>query len=288
MMDTILVTGATGHLGNAVVEALLDEGLNVRAATRQTTKIKWTDQVRPVLFDFDDQGLHKAALDKVSGVFLIAPPLDHRAPEKLIPFIDKAKAMEVRHVVFNSAFKMDSDEHNPLRIVEQYLMKSGLDFTILRPNFFMENFSTGWLGPTIQNNGGMWLAADDAGTSFISVVDIARVAASCFKEKRSGKQFDLTGREALSYGQAARIISDVSGRTVTYNSISETEFMQGAREQGLPESAIQYLAQLFARVRKGLMAEITDTVREVTGKVPISFKEFAEKTAGIWKVRKAA
>jgi len=287
-MDTILVTGATGNLGNAVVEALLEKGLNVRAATRHTTKIKWTDRVRPVLFDYEDQGLHKAALDNVSGVFLIAPPLDYRAPEKLIPFIDKAKTMEVRHIVFNSAFKANSDEQNPLSIVEQYLMRSGLDFTILRPNFFMENFSTGWLGSMILSNSGMWLPADDAETSFISVADIARVVAVCFQERRSGEQYNLTGNKALSYGEAARIISDVCGRTVTYNPISETEFREGARKQGLSENAIQYMAQLFALVRKGLMAEVTDTVRKVTGKIPISFNEFAEKTAHIWKMRKAA
>ena len=143
-MDTILVTGATGQLGNAVVEALVGRGLNVRAATRKTTRIKWTDQVQPVVFDYEDQGLHKAALDNISAVFLIAPPLDSQAPAKLIPFIDKAKEMGVGHVVFTSALKADSDEKNPLRIIEQHLMKSGLDYTILRPNFFMENFSTGW------------------------------------------------------------------------------------------------------------------------------------------------
>ena len=137
-------------------------------------------------------------------------------------------------------------------------------------------------------NGGIWLAAGDAKTSFISVEDIARVAAVCFEEKRSRAEYNLTGPEALSYGEAARIISDIRGRTVTYYPISETEMMQGAREQGMPESAIEYLAQLFAFVRKGLMAEITDTVREVTGKAPMSFKEFAQKNADIWRVRKAA
>jgi hypothetical protein len=96
------------------------------------------------------------------------------------------------------------------------------------------------------------------------------------------------GAEALSYGEAVRIISSVSGRTVTYHPISETEMMQNVREQGMPESAIQYIVQLFALVRKGLMAEITDKVREVTGRTPISFKEFALNKADICRVLKAA
>jgi uncharacterized protein YbjT (DUF2867 family) len=108
----------------------------------------------------------------------------------------------------------------------------------------MENFSTGFLASEIANEG-IRPVAGEAWTSFISVVDIARVAAACFKEKRSGAQYNLTGPEALSYGEAARTISSVSERTVTCHPISETEMIQGAREQGMPESAIQYIAQLF-------------------------------------------
>ncbi|MGC9964992.1 MAG: SDR family oxidoreductase [Syntrophobacteraceae bacterium] len=286
-MERILVTGATGQAGSAVAKVLADRGIDVRAATRKTTRIKWTDRVQPVAFDFEDPGLHKAALDQISGLFLIAPPLDFEAPAKLIPFIDRAREMKVRHVVFNSALGADKVERSPLRIIEQHLKKSGLAYTILRPNFFMENFSTGWAAPMIES-GEISVAAGDARTSFISVSDIAEVAAVVFERKLHGAEYDLTGPEALSYGQAVEIISDVCGRTVTYHPISETEMMQNVREQGMPESAIQYIVQLFALVRKGLMAEITDKVREVTGRTPISFKEFALNKADICRVLKAA
>lgn len=286
-METILVTGATGKLGNAVVGALSDRKFNVRAATRKTTKIKWTDRVRPVLFDYEDPGLFRAALDNVSDVFLIAPPLDFEAPAKLIPFIDRAKEMGVRYIVFNSAMTADSNEQNPLRIIERRLMESGLDYTILRPNFFMENFSSGWLAPMIVS-GGIRVPAGDAKTSFISVEDIAQVAAACFQEKRYGEECGLTGGDALSYGEAAEIISDACGTPVTYHPITEAEMMQHARQQGIPESAIRYMAQLFDAVRKGHMAATTSVISEVTGKSPVSFKEFARKNADIWKTRKAA
>ncbi len=286
-METILVTGATGKLGSAVVEALVDRGIFVKAATRQTTKIKWTQRVQPVVFDYNDPGLYKAALDKVSGILLIAPPLDSEAPSKMIPFIDKAVESGGKYILFISALKFELSEQNPLRMIELHLLKSGIDCTIFRPNFFMENFSTGWLAPSIAS-GAIRLSAGEAKTSFISVEDIARAAAVCLEEKRSGQQYDLTGREALSYGEAARILSDVCGKKVTYHPISEAEMIRLAREQRLPESAVQYVANLFAMVRKGLMAEITGTVRELTGKAPISFEEFAQKNADIWKVRKAA
>ena len=287
IMDKILVTGATGQVGHAVVEALVARGMTVRAATRKTTRIRWTDRIQPVVFDYGDAGLHRAALSGMSGLFLVAPPLDADAPAKLNPFIDKAKEMGVRHVVFNSALGMDINEQSPLRRIERHLMRSGLGYTILRPNFFMENFSTGFAAPMVEN-GGIFFAAGDGRTSFISVEDIAKVAATAFQEKRLGVEYNLTGPEALDYAQVVRIISEVSGRTVTYHAISEEAMLKGARDQAMQESAVQYLALLYAAVREGLMARVTDDVREVTGETPISFGEFAKKNAASWKLSKAA
>jgi uncharacterized protein YbjT (DUF2867 family) len=283
----ILVTGATGLLGSAVVKALVNRGIKVRAATRHTTKIKWTDRVQPVVFDYEDPGLHRAALDQMSGLFLIAPPLDFKAPAKLIPFIDKAKQEGVKHVVFISVLNADSNEQIPLIKIEKHLVKSGLAYTILRPNFFMENFSREWLAPMIAS-GKIFLAAGDSKTSFISVADIAEVTAAVFQEKHYGAEYNLTGHEALGYGEAAKIISDVCGRAVTYFPISEKEMMQGVREYGMSESSIQYMLQIFAMARKGMLAEVTDTVRQVTGKAPISFKDIAKKNADIPGVQEAA
>ena len=286
-METILVTGASGKLGKAVVEALVEKGFNVRAASRKTTRLKWTERVRPVLFDYEDQTMHRAALDTVTKVFLIAPPLDSRAPAKLAPFIDRASKSGVEHVVFTSAMTADSDENNPLRMIEHHLMDSGLDYTILRPNFFMENFSSGWIAPMIAA-GSIGVPAAEAPTSFISVEDIARVAAACFQEKRYGEECDLTGPDALTYGEAARMISDACGRTVGYVPIPEAAMVEQARKQGTPESAILYMARLFEEVRRGHMAYTTDVVRDVTGRPPVSFGEFARKNAEAWRIRKAA
>jgi uncharacterized protein YbjT (DUF2867 family) len=286
-MDKILVTGATGQVGGATAKVLLDRGFDVRAAARKTTGLRWKDRFQPVIFDYNDPGLFKAALDQVSGVFLVAPPLDFEAPAKLIPFIDRCGEKKVRHIVFNSALTADKNERSPLSIIERHLKKSGLSYSILRPNFFMENFSTGWAAPMIES-GTISLAAGGGKTSFISVSDIAEVAATVFQKKLYGGEYDLTGPEALSYSRAVEIISEVCGRTVTYNAISETEMMQAIQKEGMPESAIQYIMLLFALVRNGSMAETTNTVEEVTGRAPISFKEFALKRANFRGMSKAA
>jgi len=97
-----------------------------------------------------------------------------------------------------AAMGVDAVEPAPLRIVEPHLMASGVPYTILRPNFFMENFSTGFLAPMIKQ-GGIFLAAADGKTSFISVVDIAEVATVAFQKGLASKEYNLTGPEALDH-----------------------------------------------------------------------------------------
>jgi uncharacterized protein YbjT (DUF2867 family) len=89
----------------------------------------------------------------------------------------------VDHIVFISALGVDQNEEAPLRIIERHLMNSGVNHTIIRPNFFMENFSTGFIAPMIAQ-GGVFLAAGDGKTSFISTRDIAEAAAVAFEEKQ--------------------------------------------------------------------------------------------------------
>ena len=283
MEKTVLVTGATGNLGREVVKQLLIKGFLVRAATRDVSKISRDEHLTPVAFDFDDSGTFDMALARVGGLFLIAPPMDPQAAEKLNPFIDRAKEIGVNYIVFNSVLGADRNDKSPLRAVERHVAGSGLDYTILRPNFFMENFSSGFVAPMIQQQDGIFLAAGDGKTSFISARDIARVAAVAFVERLSGEEYNLTGREALSHAQVAEKISRAVGRTITYHPLDEETMLQGARDQGMPEDAVRYLAELYRVVRAGDAGIVTDDVKEVTKRKPITFDEFAKSYAECWK-----
>lgn len=272
-VQKILVTGATGNLGNAVVKALDDKGFDVKAGTTNPVNSKLPRGIETVKVVYEEPDSIDTALEGVSGLFLIAPPMDPEAPSKLIPVIDKAKAADVEHIVFNSALGVDYNEEAPLRIIEQYLKASGVNYTILRPNFFMENFSDGFIAPMIAG-GGIFLAADDEKTSFISTRDIAEVAAHAFQHKRFGIEYNLTGPDALDHTEVAKIISENSGKDVRYHALKEEEMLQGARDNGMPEGAVQYMAILYSAVREGLMAVLTEDVEKATGKKPISFAEF--------------
>lgn len=279
---TILVTGATGNLGRAVVKALTNKGFDVKAGSTKPEKASPSPGVKRVKVVYEEPGTVAAALDGVDGLFLMAPPLDFDAPAKLKPVIDQARAARLGHIIFNSALGMDQNEEAPLRIIERYLMASGVNYTILRPNFFMENFSTGFIAPMIAQ-GGIFLAAEDAKTSFISAADIAEVAAQAFQDERYGIHYNLTGPQTLDHAEVASVISEVSGKEVIYHAISEAAMFQGALDSGLPESAAKYLAVLYDVVRRGWMAAVTDDVKKITGQEPISFAEFARKNAACWK-----
>ncbi|MBI5251973.1 MAG: SDR family oxidoreductase [Desulfomonile tiedjei] len=283
MSEKILVTGATGNLGSAVVKALAGRGASLRAASTDPTKLRLPEGVERVKLVYQDPSTYEAALGGVEGLFLVAPPLDPDAPAKLRPVIAQAKALGVGHIVFNSALGVDQNEEAPLRVVELALMDAGVKYTILRPNFFMENFSTGWMAPMIKEHGTIFVAADEGKTSFISTRDIAEVAAIAFEKKLYSEAFDLTGSEALSHAEVAGIMSAASGKLIAYQCLSEDGMLQGARSQGMPEGAVQYLGFLYSFVRAGYMAATTHEVENVTGRKPRTFAEFAQDSAVYWK-----
>jgi uncharacterized protein YbjT (DUF2867 family) len=178
---------------------------------------------------------------------------------------------------------MDQNEQAPLRIVERALMDSGIPYTILRPNFFMDNFSTGFIGPMIKQQNGIFLAAGKAKTSFIAAQDIAAVAAAAFTNNLTSQEYNLTGPEALDRTEVARIISEVTGREIAYYPLPEVVMLQGAREQGMPEEAVQYVAALYGAVRAGYTEVLTDDVATITGRKPETFAQFAKRNTACWE-----
>lgn len=281
MNQSILITGASGVLGKSIVAAALNAGFAVRQGVRDPKKA--TPIAEAVSLNYADAATIAPAVAGVAGLLLMAPSLDPNAPAELAPVIAAAKTAGVRHIVFISAFGVNHNEQAPLRVVERLVMNSGVPYTILRPNFFMENFSEGFLSGSIKAQGAIFLAAGDGKTSFISVQDIAAAVVAAFLAPLGNREFDLTGPEALDHAEAARIIGEAAGRPVAYHSLTEEQMLGGARAQGIPEPAIAYLAGLYSVVRQGLAAGVTGYVEAITGRKPMTFAEFALAKAGAWR-----
>lgn len=279
MSHTVLVFGATGVSGREVVKQLAGKDVSVKAATRYPETYKTpTPNVQPVKLVQEDPTTFGPALVGVDKAFIAAIPTDAGAFEKLSAFIDAAKAAHVKHIVFLSAIGMEHNDELTLRKVELHLEKSGLAFDILRPNFFMENFSVG--GFSVNDTHQIALPAGDALTSFISTEDIARVAAHFLLGEAGNKGYTLTGQEALDHHQVAALISEASGQPVQYLPLTEEEHAAALQAAGAPESSIAYMKGLFQAVRAGFMVPVTDEVQQITGQAPKDFKTFA---AAAWK-----
>ncbi|MCB0196651.1 MAG: SDR family oxidoreductase [Anaerolineae bacterium] len=288
MSNKILVLGATGNVGSALVEALVEKGEQVKAGTRHPAEYPATKNVEPVALDFEQPKAetYAAALDGVNRIFALTKTADVHADKTLNPLIDQAKAAGVYHIVLMTAMGVDQADADvsSIRRVELHLINSGINYTILRPNWFMQNFAPGFLLPMIQQGGTIYLPTDDAKTSFIDARDIAAVAAAALTEEgHAGKEYTLTGGEALSYGEAAIILSEAANREISYVAIDEKAFLEGMISAGwLPEQA-EFMAMLFSIVRQGWSAPVVPVVNEVLGREPIALQQYAFDHADAWK-----
>ncbi|HKG14469.1 MAG TPA: SDR family oxidoreductase [Pyrinomonadaceae bacterium] len=280
----ILITGATGTTGREVVGELQRLGASgVRAVVRDPARASFVRDAgfETVEGDFDRPETLDAALEGVGRALLLTPPSPHTYAYQR-DFIEAAKRAGVRRIVKLSALGADASAPEGFGRwhgqAEEFLKASGLGWTILRPNFFMQNL----LGQaqTIATQGALYQPGGDARASLIDARDIASVAARALTDEgHEGKTYTLTGPEALSYAEAAAKISDATGKHVRYVSLTPEQFREGALAQGLPEwlvSALELLNELFA---SGDAAEVTDDVRGVGGKEPKTFDEFARDHA---------
>jgi len=109
------------------------------------------------------------------------------------------------------------------------------------------------------------------------------VALASVRTPLTGQELDLTGLEPLDHAEVAKIISEVSERPVQYHPLTEEEMAAGARAMGAPESAVGYMLMLYGAVRAGHAAAVTPVVERVTGRKPVTFREFAQANAAAWK-----
>ena len=275
MNGKVLITGATGTLGKAIVQAATGSGFAIRQGVRDTAKAD--SHVEAVHFDYSDTATIAPALEGVSALVLMAPPLEAQAPALLEPAIAAAKKAGLQQIVLISAFGVNHNEQAPMRMVEHLVMDSKVPYTILRPNFFMENFSEGPQASGIREQNAIYLPAGDGKTSFISVKDIATVAVAALKQSLTSVEIDLTGPQALTHFEVAKIITETSGRTVEYHPITEEQMSEGARSHGMPEPMIAYLEMLYRVVRAGHAAGIAAIPESLHGYEPRTFKTFAEQ-----------
>jgi uncharacterized protein YbjT (DUF2867 family) len=286
MQDTVLVLGAAGLVGGAVVAQLERLGVSVRAATRNPELRELQARVGSewVEFDFERPDTFLSALDGVSSMFLLARPGDERSDEVARPLIDCARRAGVRRVVNLTALGVERAEHaSALRHIELYLEKTGLEYTHLRPNWFMQTFTRNPLLSGILKAGVIAVPAAEGRISYIDGRDVAAVAvAALTRPGHGGKAYDLTGQEALKHSEIAAVISAAAQRTVDYAPLDEDAARRLLSPSGLSDERIDRVLGFYRLVRAGLASPVSSAVQEILGRPATTFAEFAHEHAGVW------
>ncbi len=275
----ILVTGATGTIGSQVIKHLAGQGIRVKGAAHSPQK---ADQLKkagaePVPLDFNNGDSLKSALKGVDSLFSLTPLAPDMA-DNANRLTDAAKAAGVRRIVRLSAM---GSENKAIqlgrwhRAAELHIESSGIPYTFLQPNNFMQNFVH---MPPI--NGAYYLPLGSGRISYVDARDVgAAAAAALTKDGHAGKAYTLTGPAAITVAEVAAYITKACGKEIRHIDVPEETARSGMAQMGMPPWLIDALMELNGIGRAGHKSAVTGDVRLLTGKEPTPFEHFARDCA---------
>lgn len=278
----ILIVGGTGNIGRHVVPALVERGEQVRVLSRDPENARGLlgEGVEIVEGDLMDPSSLAPALAGVEKAYLATNNDDQALMES--NFIEAAGEARVRHIVKVSVVGATHDNFVVLArahaAIEEKLSASGIPATILRPYWFMENF----LGSadTIAGQGTIYGSAGDGKVAFVDSRYTAAIAVEALTgEGHEGKEYAISGPEALTFAEAAEKIGAGIGREVDYVDMPEEDFKGALTGAGLPEMVTELFTQIFRNARIGTFAGTTGTIEELTGCPARKLEDFARDHA---------
>ncbi|MBK8432518.1 MAG: SDR family oxidoreductase [Chloroflexi bacterium] len=282
----ILVTGATGNVGRAVVDCLVEMGAPVRAAVRpselaHTPNLPAGVEITP--FDLGDPTTFVPALAGVDRLFLMRPPAITDIEHTIKPFVETAARMGVRHITFLSLIGAESNRLVPHRAVEDLLIAGDVPYTLLRAGFFMQNLDTTHRAE-IRDENEIFIPAGHGRTAFIDVRDIAAVAAKTLTEPgHDNVAYPLTGEESLTYDEVADVLTASLGRPITYTHPNALRFAWRHWRKGQPLSYVGVMTMIYLTTRWGMAAKMTADVRRLLGRAPRTLREYVADYAAVWQ-----
>jgi uncharacterized protein YbjT (DUF2867 family) len=284
----ILVTGATGLNGTALVRKLSAKGVPLRALVRNAAKaaeiaalpnveIAIADMAKPETLPAALAGVDRAMLNSSADPAMVAVQSN---------FIAAAAKAGVRHVVKLSGIMPELD--SPFRFarmhgeIEKRLEASGMAFTHLRAGEFMPSYFR--QVPMILAKGALFLPMENQRIASIDIGDLAEIAALVLTNPgHEGKIYPLTGPEALTMTEVAERLSAATGKTIKYINVSPEDVRKAQLAAGVPAYIADALAELFAERRKGKESQVWPIAQTLLGRRPTSFAEFAARNAAIFR-----
>jgi len=281
----ICVTGAGGTVGGELIKQLESAHVTFRAAyfSLQKAEASRARGIDTVIIDYNRPETLHGAFQECDKLFLLGP--DVLAQTRLeLNAVEAAKRVGIQHIVKQSVMGAEEEAYAIAlvhRAVEKAIESSGMAWTFLRPNSFMQNVVT-FMGRTIRAEAALYSASGEARISHVDVRDIAAVAVEALTSSdHAGKAYTLTGPEALTYDELACELSNVLGRSIRYISLSPTDMKAGMLAEGTPEGIADRLIDLERFYRDGGASRITSDIKRVTGRDPVRFAQYARDYASL-------
>ncbi|GAB4208943.1 MAG: NmrA family NAD(P)-binding protein [Tibeticola sp.] len=284
-LSTILVTGATGNIGRALIERLATTlpSPSVIAASPSGQSVAGVPGRALNLLDPDSA---LAAMQGVDRLFLLTPA--HPEMEAMTAnAVRAAQTVGVQHIVRVSGAGADAESEIAIARLQgrcdQIVIDSRLPYTLLRPKNFMQNFTT-FLRDLIRS-GTVYSSQGEGRVPFIDARDIAAVAARILHEPQAhaGKAYTLTGPQALTNAEALAVIAQYIGRPIQLVAISEEQAVDGMRQAGMPEPLVQAMSSLNRVIAAGWVAEVTDDVPRLLGRPATTWADFVAEHRHVWQ-----
>lgn len=277
---TILLTGGTGKTSSRIASLLKEQGTPAIIASRSGTGLHDFPGCK---FDWNDDATYGnpfALASDITTIYLVLPQLDIAGPVKA--FIDYAVDKQVmRFILLTSSA---SEGHIPSHgAIHQYLADKKVEYGVLKPTWFMENFSEQAHLHTIRNENKFYTASGSGKIPLIASADIAAVAARLLTDSQPhNRDYLILGPELLTYDDAAKILSEALGREITHVNLSKQQLQEGMLSAGLPQDYAEVLAGLSAGAADGSEERLSPAVKDITGKEPVTFRDFVAQNKAVW------
>ncbi|UCG71356.1 MAG: SDR family oxidoreductase [Chromatiales bacterium] len=282
----IFLTGVTGKIGGETAKELIAKGAGLRALVRDEAKAAELKAagVELIVGDIADPDIVKQGMDGAEKAFLLLPNGEQQeANEK--QFTDLAVASGVKHLVKMSSMEAVADAKTPIPqahwAVEEYIRASGLDWTMVKPNFFMQNLLAS--APTIKEQRKFFLPMGNGTTGMADGRDIGAVCAEVLTgQGHAGQSYEITGPEVLSFYDVADRFSEVLGEKVEYLPMPMDQFRERMTGILVPWH-LNAVCELFQEIAEIGLDHTTGTFKELIGRDPISLKQFIQDHLAVFK-----
>lgn len=279
---TLLVTGASGHLGRRVVELLLEaNAATIIAATRHPEKLGDFAKKGVIVrhADFNDPASLATAFGGVDRLLIISTDALGTRLQQHTNAVHAAEQAGVKHVIYTSI--VNPGPESPILLApehygtEQAIAATRMGYTFLRNNVYAD-VAVGALSRALET-GQHFSACGDGKIGYVTREDCARAAAAALASNFEGRRIlDVTGPEALSQADLAALASQISGKPVVYVPINLEASIQGMVGAGLPRPVAELYASFDAATQQGFLDVVSNAVQDLTGQPPMRMADFAK------------